>query len=485
MDAYQELNKSYINGTWRDGNGETTVDVNNPFSRDTIFSFQSVNKTDIDEAYEAAHKAQKEWANTVPPVKRDILDNAVQIMKERKNEITEWVTRETGGTKAKAEIEWMIAFEGLRVATSYPYELNGKIFPSPIQGKESRMYREPRGIITVISPWNFPVNLSLRSVAPAIATGNAVILKPAKQTPVTGATLLGKIFEEAGLPKGLFNILIGKGSEIGDDLVEHPLTDMVSFTGSTQVGKGISRKAADQVKKVNLELGGNNAMLILDDADIDAVVDAALYGKFMHQGQICMGTNRILVDEKISDEFTEKLVNKTRKLKVGNPSDPDTDIGPVIGSGEADGIMELVDDTINAGANLLTDRKRDGNLIYPIVLGNVTNDMPAAQHEIFGPVAPIITFNGDEEGVAIANDTSRGLSGAVSSSNTERALKMAHQLKTGMVHINDQPVNDDPNAIFGGEKESGIGRFNGDYIKEEFTTTKWVTVQHQTRKYVF
>lgn len=485
MNHYQELHKNYINGTWRDGNGETEVEDLNPFSREIILTFKSANESDIDEAFEAAQKAQKEWAETPPPVKRNILDKAIQIMQERKEEITEWCTRESGGTKAKSEIEWMIAFEGLRVAASYPYEMDGKIFPSPIPGKESRMYREPRGVITVISPWNFPLNLSLRSVAPALATGNAVVLKPSKQTPVTGAAILGKIFEEAGLPNGLFNIVLGKGSEIGDYLAEHPGSNTISFTGSTQIGKRIAKKAVEHVKKVSLELGGNNAMIILNDADIDHAVDAALYGKYIHQGQICMGTNRVLVDESILESFTEKFVEKVRAFIVGDPSDPKTEIGPVIGPDQAEGILKLVDETLEAGAKLLTDRKRDGNIIYPMVLGDVTNNMPAAQEEIFGPVAPIISFDGDDEAVAIANDTSRGLSGAVTSVDTERALYVARQLKTGMVHINDQPVNDDPNAIFGGEKESGLGRFNGDFIKEEFTTTKWITVQHEAREYVF
>lgn len=485
MNAYQDLDKSYINGTWRDGKGETTVTVSNPYNQEALFNFKSANKADIDEAYESAKKAQQEWAEIPPPGKRNIFDAAAQIMQERKEEITEWCTRESGGTKAKAEIEWMIAFEGLRVAASYPYTVDGKIFPSPIPGKESRMYREPRGVITVISPWNFPLNLSLRSVAPALATGNAVVLKPAKQTPATGATILGKIFEEVGLPAGLFNIVLGKGSEIGDTIVEHSDSDMISFTGSTSVGKQIAGKAAEQVKKVSLELGGNNAMIILDDADIDSAVSAALYGKYMHQGQICMGTNRLLIDESIRETFTEAFVEKARALQVGDPSDPDTEIGPVIDSDQADGIMKLVDDTVEAGAELLTEKKRDGNLIHPIVLGGVTNDMPAASQEIFGPVAPLITFTDEEEAISLANDTPQGLSGAVSSRDTERALRIARRLKTGMVHINDQPVNDDPNAMFGGEKQSGLGRFNGEFIKEEFTTTKWVTVQHEVREYAF
>jgi aldehyde dehydrogenase (NAD+) len=404
-------------------------------------------------------------------------------MKERKDEITDWITREIGGTQTKAELEWGLTLENIRVASAYPFEMTGKIFPSMIPGKESRMYREPKGVITVITPWNFPMTLSMRSVAPALATGNAVVLKPAEDSMVTGGTLIAKIFEEAGLPKGLLNVVLGKGSQIGDYIVEHPLSELVSFTGSTPVGKGIAVRAGERMKDVSLELGGNNAFIVLDDADVDKAVEAAIFGKFMHQGQICMAINRILVDKQLVDDFTEKYVAKAKVIKVGDPKDPATELGPVINSQQAEKINAMVDKAIEEGAELLTERKTEDNVIHPVVLGNVTNDMEIAQNEIFGPVATILSFDGDEEGAALANDTNLGLSGAVHSGSTERALKVANRIKTGMIHINDQPINDDANAVFGGEKQSGVGRFNGDFVKEKFTTTKWVTVQHEDREY--
>jgi len=483
MEPYKDLERSYINGEWKEGTGNQSIEVLNPYTKETIFSFQTVSEEDIDEVYKAAAEAQKKWAQTPPSQKRNIFDEATRIMKERKDEITDWIVREIGGTRTKAEVEWGLTLENIRVASAYPFETTGKIFPSMIPGKESRMYREPKGVITVITPWNFPMTLSMRSVAPALATGNAVVLKPAEDSPVTGGTLLAKIFEEAGLPKGLFNVVLGKGSEIGDYMVEHPVSDLISFTGSTPVGKGIAVRAGERMKDVSLELGGNNAFIVLDDADVDKAVDAAIFGKFMHQGQICMAINRILVDETLADEFTEKYVEKAKALNVGDPSDPETELGPVINSSQVDKINAMVDKAIEEGAELLTERKTEGNVIHPVVLTNVTNDMEIAQNEIFGPVASIITFNGDDEAIAFANDTNLGLSGAVHSRSTERALKVAHQVKTGMIHINDQSVNDDANAVFGGEKQSGIGRFNGDFVKEKFTTTKWVTVQHEDREY--
>jgi aldehyde dehydrogenase (NAD+) len=483
MKPYKDLEKNYINGEWKDGAGDRTIDVLNPFTQENIFAFQSASESDIDDAYAAAEEAQKEWAQTPPSQKRNIFDEATRIMKERKDEIVDWISREMGGTRTKAELEWGLVLENIRVASGYPFTMKGEIYPSMIPGKESRMYREPKGVITVITPWNFAATLSMRSVAPALATGNAVVLKPAEDTPVTGGTLFAKIFEEAGLPKGLFNVILGKGSEIGDYLVEHPASDLISFTGSTPVGKGIAVRAGERLKDVSLELGGNNAFIVLDDADVDKAVDAAIFGKFMHQGQICMAINRILVDKKMVDEFTEKYVAKAKAIKVGDPTDPETEQGPVINSGQAEKINSMVDKAIEDGAELLTERKTEGNVIHPIVLGNVTNDMDIAQNEIFGPVATVIPFDGDDEAIALANDTNLGLSGAVHSDSTERALKVASQIETGMIHINDQPVNDDANAVFGGEKQSGVGRFNGDFVKEKFTTTKWVTVQHGDRKY--
>ena len=485
MTKYKDLNLNYIAGTWREGKSKSTIDNKNPYTQETIFTIAAANKDDVDEAYEASAKAQKEWAQTTPSQKRNVFDKAVAIMLERKDEIKEWIIKESGGTDVKAETEWMIAMESLRFSSSYPYEINGKIFPSIVPGKESRMYRKPLGVITVISPWNFALNLSMRSVAPALATGNGVVLKPAGFTPATGATLLAKIFEEAGLPKGLFNVILGKGSEIGDYIVEHPTSKLVSFTGSTPVGRGIAQKAGGQFKKLSLELGGNNAFIVLDDADIDLAVEAAVFGKFMHQGQICMGINRILIDDKVYDEFTEKFIAKVKALKVGDPSKEGTSVGPVIDESQTKGIVEMIDKAIENGAKLETERKVEGNIIHPVVFTNVTNDMDIAQHEIFGPVALLIKFNGDEEAIKFANNTDLGLSGAVHSANTERALYVAQHVETGMMHINDQPVNDDANAVFGGEKNSGVGRFNGEFVKEEFTTAQWITVQHKERDYAF
>lgn len=483
MSAYTDLHLNYINGKWREGSGEESISLTNPYSGEELLSLTGASTADVDDAYAAARTAQQKWKQQLPTQIRNIFDRAAAIMQDRKGEITEWIRKESGGTLAKAETEFLITLEGLRVAAGYPYEVEGRIFPSLIPGKESRMYRQPVGVIGIISPWNFASNLSMRSVAPAIATGNAVVLKPSEQTLVTGGTLIAKIFEEAGLPGGVLNVVVGSGSSIGDHLVGHETPKVISFTGSTPVGRGIAEIAAKQFKKLSLELGGNNAQIILDDAPIDRAVDATVFGKFMHQGQICMGINRILVAESIAEEFTRKFVEKVRRLRVGDQMDDATEVGPVINEKQRDNITELIDKALEEGAVAETEYRVDGNVIHPLVLSGVTNDMSVARNEVFGPVAPIITFADDDEAIRLANDTELGLSGGVHSASTERALSVARRLETGMVHINDQPVNDDANAVFGGMKSSGLGRFNGDFVKEEFTTTQWVTVQHEAREY--
>ncbi|MGM0391554.1 MAG: aldehyde dehydrogenase family protein, partial [Bacteroidota bacterium] len=339
------------------------------------------------------------------------------------------------------------------------------------------------GVIGVISPWNFPLNLSMRSVAPAIATGNTVVLKPASSTPVTGGTLVGKIFEEAGLPKGVLNVVAGKGSSIGDDFVTHPIPNHISFTGSTPVGKNIGKLAGEALKKVSLELGGNNVFIVFEDADIDTAVDAAIFGKFMNQGQICMSVNRFVVHDSIAEEFIEKFIRKTKELKYGDPSKEGVLIGPLIDANQVERILKDIKESKQQGAVVKLGGNAEENVLEPTVLDNVTDDMPIGKNEIFGPVAAFIRFTTEEEALKIANSQDFGLTGSVFTKNVEKGVAFARNVETGMIHINDQPVNDEPNAPFGGEKGSGIGRFNGKFILEEFTRLQWVTVQHEPRDY--
>lgn len=483
MKSYENLNLQFIDGAWGKGNSDSVIKNLNPFDESLIHEIQASSEEDVDAAHEAASKAAESWGKELPQKRAEIIQKAVQILESRKEEVIEWLIKEAGSTRVKAEVEVQITMGIMKESASFPTRSHGYIFDSLTPGKESRAYRKPLGVIGIISPWNFPLNLSMRSIAPAIALGNAIVLKPASQTPVTGATIAAKIFEEAGLPKGVFNVVIGKGSEIGDYFVKHPVSKLISFTGSTPVGRNIGKLAGEAVKKTSLELGGNNVFVVMKDADVEKAVNAAMFGKFMHQGQICMSTNRFVVHESIADEFVKKFTEKTEALKYGDPSEEGVTIGPLINHDQLEGILEDLNKSLEAGAKKVCGGNHDGNVLAPTILDHVKDDMPIAKNEIFGPVAPVIRFSSEEEALKIANSRDYGLSGAVFSENIEKAVAFARKVETGMIHINDQTVNDEPNAPFGGEKGSGIGRFNGDFILEEFTRLQWVTVQHEPRDY--
>lgn len=482
MEKYQNLNLNYINGQWRNGTGDNKIVSVNPYNGEEMATFQAANLADINEAYETAAEHQKAWAKTNPFEVNRIMLNAIQIMKERYQEIVDLLVRESGSTvlKASVEVDFCMALTG--AIANYPFEIETIVNRSMIPGKTNYIIRKPVGVVGVIGPFNFPLYLGLRSVAPALAAGNGVVLKPASTTPITGGTLLAKIFEEAGVPAGVFSVVVPKTSEIGDAFYEHPIPDVISFTGSVPVGSRVGQIAGSKIKKTMLELGGNNCVVVLDDADIDYAVRSAAFGRFLHSGQICMSSNRIIVDESIFDEFAKKFVEVTKNIKVGDPAAQDTLIGPLITEQEAIRVMDWVEKAKAEGAEILLEGKREGTLVYPYVI-KATNDTYTAKNEIFGPVANLICVKGEEEALHVANDTDFGLSGAVITSNKERGFRFAEGWKTGMVHINDQSVNDEPYIAFGGEKQSGIGRYGRAIALDEVTTFQWVSYQEGQRPY--
>jgi aldehyde dehydrogenase (NAD+) len=297
---------------------------------EVIQTFRGASVQDVAAAYRAAEQAQRQWANTRPSVRAEVFRKTAEIMHNRREEILSWLIRESGSTRIKAEVEWTSVYNGVLEVASIPYRMNGQIIPIDTDGTESRAYRRPIGVIGVISPWNFPMHLSHRSAAPAIAVGNAVVLKPAEDTPITGGLLIARIYEEAGLPAGVLNVVVGEPSEIGDPFCLHDVPVLLSFTGSTKVGRRIARNAveAKRIKRTALELGGNNPLVILADADLDDAVRGAVIGRFLHQGQACISTNHIIVEDGIYDAFLEQFVEHAKALKCGDPSEPDTMIGP-------------------------------------------------------------------------------------------------------------------------------------------------------------
>ncbi|MFC8831130.1 aldehyde dehydrogenase family protein [Streptomyces sp. NPDC057137] len=485
MSFFTELAQQYIDGEWRAGSGSWDIIDFNPYNGEKLASIAVATADEVDQAYRAAERAQVSWAETNPYTRRQVFERALRIVEEREEEISEAIIAELGGTRLKAAFELHLAKEFLREAVQLALRPEGRIIPSPVDGKENRLYTLPVGVIGVISPFNFPFLLSLKSVAPALALGNAVVLKPHQNTPICGGSLLAKVFEDAGLPAGLLNVVITDIAEIGDALIEHPVPKVISFTGSDKVGQHVAVVCAKNFKRAVLELGGNSALIVLADADVDAAVDAAVFSRYVHQGQVCMAANRILVDRVVEEEFTEKFVAKVKTLTVGDPADPKTIIGPLISSQQAEAIGALVDQTVEAGATALVRGTVDGNLVSPSVLTGLAADSPVLSQEIFGPVALLLPFDGVDEAVRIANDTPYGLSGAVHTSDIERGVQVAKRIHTGMIHINDGTVHDEPIVPFGGEKRSGSGRLNGESMIDAFTTQKWISVQHGRARFPF
>ncbi|MFJ9869469.1 aldehyde dehydrogenase family protein [Streptomyces sp. NPDC101165] len=475
---FSELAQQYIDGEWRPGTGSWDVIDFNPYDDEKLASITVATVDEVDQAYRAAARAQKQWAATNPYTRRAVFERALRLIEDREQEIADLIIAELGGTRVKAGFELHLAKEFLRESVHLALRPEGKILPSPADGKENRVYRVPVGVVGVISPFNFPFLLSIKSVAPALALGNGVVLKPHQNTPIAGGTLVAKIFEEAGLPGGLLNVVVTDIAEIGDAFIEHPVPKVISFTGSDKVGRHVATVCASHFKRSVLELGGNSALVVLDDADIDYAVDAAVFSRYVHQGQVCMAANRVLVDRSIADEFTEKFVAKVRTLKVGDPRDPQTVIGPVINSAQANAVSGTVEQALAEGATALVHGTTTGNLVEPSVLTDVPADSALLQQEVFGPVVFLVPFDGEEEAVRIVNDTPYGLSGAVHTGDIERGVAFAKQIDTGMFHVNDGTVHDEPLVPFGGEKHSGLGRLNGETTLEAFTTIKWISVQH-------
>jgi aldehyde dehydrogenase (NAD+) len=482
---YAGFDQMLLAGRWREGSASKVASDTDPYSGDVLTEIKLADETDLNEAYAEAVRAQRDWAARPPADRAAVMQSAADIFKDRREEVIDWTIRETGATRTTAEFTHQITLRDFQEASSYPYRVQGRILPSDTPGKENRIYRQPVGVVAVISPWNVPLHLSNRSVAPALAIGNAVVLKPAGDTPVTGGLLLARIYEEAGLPAGLLSVIIGSGSDIGDALVTHPVPQVVSFTGSTPVGEGIAQKAP--LKRLSLELGGNGPLVVLADGDVEYAARAAAFGKFFHSGQVCMITNRIVVDRSVHDEFLSRFLEIVKQLPAGDPAQPQTVIGPIINGKQLESIQEKVSRSLDEGATLALGGEPSGptGLVLPphVLLGD--NRVTTAREEVFGPVATIISAESDDEALEIANDTEYGLSSAVFTRDTDRGVAFALKVRAGMTHVNDQPMNDENHVAFGGEKSSGLGRFGGDWAIEEFTTDHWVSVQHVPREFPF
>lgn len=481
----------YVGGEWRSASDGATIPVEDPSTRETVAHVAAGTADDVDAAYEAAVAAQEEWGETPPAARQEVIQDMLRALDSHSEEVIELLAAEAGGARAMGETFVHLAEDQAAEAATLPRRMKGEHIASNIPGKENLVQREPQGVVTVITPWNFPLNLTMRAVAPAIAAGNAVVLKPATNTPIAGGLLFARLFEETDLPDGVLNVVTGRGSDIGDRVASHSDSDVVAFTGSTEVGRRIAAAAGENLAVPAMELGGNNAHIVTDEADLDAAVDAAVFGSFVHQGQVCISINRHLVHEDAYDEYVEKLTERAENLPAGSAHEQVV-IGPIIDESQRDEMLEYVDRTVEAGATLETggetvdlDGVDDSLVVAPTVLSDVDNDMPAACNEHFGPIAPVIPFSDVDEAVELANDTELGLSGSVHAGDVGAGKRIAQRMETGMVHVNDQPVNDEAHVPFGGTGASGLGGYNSEDFLDEVTEKKWISLQHEPREFPF
>jgi benzaldehyde dehydrogenase (NAD) len=431
-----------------------------------------------------AAAAQPGWAARPYTERAAVLRRAAEIWLAHAAEIEDWNIRESGKVGPAAQFETHVATQEIIEAATLPSRPLGEVIPSE-QPRLSFVERVPAGVVGVIAPFNFPQILSVRSVAPALALGNAVVLKPDPRTAVSGGVTLARVFEEAGLPDGLLHVLPG-GVDAGEALIAEPLVRIISFTGSTAAGRRVGELAARHLKRAHLELGGNSALIVLDDVDLDRAVSAGAWGSFLHQGQICMTTGRHLVHEAVYDEYVARLADKAGQLPVGDPATGQVALGPVIDERQRDKIHALVTGTVQAGGRLAAGGTYEGLFYRPTVLADVAPAMPAYASEVFGPVAPVVRFSTADEAAKLAGDSEYGLSLGILTADVMRGLDLARRIPTGIVHINDQTVDDEPTAPFGGLLDSGTGsRFGGSANLDAFTETRWVTMRGDITPYPF
>ena len=475
----------YIDGQWTAAKQGGQFPVLNPATGEVWTQVADAGRADAAAAIAAAQAAQPAWAALAHSERSRFLSKAADVLEARKQDVVDALIDEGGAWVGKAMFEAGYSAGVYRAAAAAAYQVAGELLPSE-HGKVSLVMREPLGVVSVITPWNFPLTLSSRGFAVALAVGNTIVLKPSEETPVSGGLLIAEVMAEAGLPKGVFNVIPCSRehvSEVGDELIANPAVRGVSFTGSTPVGTQIAAKAAGLLKKCCVELGGKDALIVLEDADIEQAVNAATFGSFLHQGQICMSVERIYVHRDVAAEFTEKFVANTKKLKVGNPREMANAIGPVINQQHLDKIRDHVDDAVAKGAQVLCGGKSAQLFFQPTVLTNVTRDMKVMREETFGPIAPIVIVDSADEAIALANDTEYGLSAGIMTRDEERGLAIARRLQTGMVHINDSSVNDEPHVPFGGVRGSGLGRHGGRPGIDQFTEVRWITLERGGRHY--
>lgn len=473
----------YIDGQWKDTVSGKVVEDISPADGSVFATVHFAGDSEVEEAIAAAYRAQRSWAETTAMDREAILLRAADWMAAHMDEVAAVLMDESGSAFGKAYFEAGFAVDLFRTAAGECRRLFGEV-QQQIPGEISMIRRLPLGVVAGIAPFNFPLLLALKKVAFALAAGNTFVLKPASATPVSGV-LIAKALDAAGLPAGVFNLVPGSGETVGNRLIEDKRVKMVAFTGSTAVGRSIAAKASVLFKRYSLEMGGKNPLILLKDFDLDQAVKIAGFGAYFHQGQICMCTSRLIVEEPVYDAFCEKFAAYAKTMKVGNPHEQDTIIGPLIKAEQCSLIDSQIQDAVGKGAVLMTGGVHKGSYYEPTVLKDVTPDMRIFYEESFGPVTSIIKAKDMDDAVRLCNDNDYGLSSSLLTNDLSKAMEASLAMEAGMVHINNATVADNSTVAFGGVKNSGVGREGGSYSMEEFTELKWITVQYRPAQLLF
>lgn len=478
-----------INGAWVPATSGATFEDKDPMDGYCIAQVPDASKADVEAAIAAAKAAQPAWEALPPAAKSALFLKASQLFQERQEQFAQALIAETGSGFGKAMFECSLVPVALLEAAALPTREIGEIYTSQVPGKINRIVRKAAGVVGAISPWNFSVYLSLRSFIHAVALGNTAVLKPSEDSPITGGLMIAELFTDAGFPAGVINVVTTSrdgAAMVGDIFVNDPRVNVISFTGSTNVGKLLNTACAANFKPVMLELGGKNASIVLDDAEVDRAVDLTFFGAFMHQGQICMSTDRILVHRSLYDQFLEKLVAKVGFFKPTAPGEHTCVVGPVINTRQLRRIEGMVNDAVAAGAKVEIGGKAEDPFYQATVLTGVTPDMPAWFEEFFGPVTTVTPFDTEEEALALANAGTYGLTGSIITGNATRGEILAERFEAGMIHVNDSTVHDDPHCPFSGHGASGGGgKWGPAGAIEAFTTQRWISTQREPHKLPF
>jgi acyl-CoA reductase-like NAD-dependent aldehyde dehydrogenase len=488
IETAQQSYRQFIGGDWVDAASGGTFDDHSPYTGEVLAKVAAGTRDDARHAIDAAAEAFLTWSQTPPVVRQQVFLKAADVLERRRDEVVGLLARETGCGFGLGMFQMGFVPGLFRQAAGLAYAPTGQVIPSDNPGTFAMGIRQPVGVVGAIAPWNAALILSARAIAAPLVAGNTVVLKPSQESPFVGGLLWAEIFTEAGLPPGVLNVVThapGDGSKIGDEFVENPRVRRINFTGSSETGKRIAEAAGRNLKRVVLELGGSNPLIVLRDADLDYAVNATAFGAYFHQGQICMSARRIIVEEPIAKAFKEQLTAKVGSLKMGDPTQMDVVIGPLINKEALDIVARRVDDAVAVGARVLAGGRAEGPCYAATLMADVPDDSELARRETFGPVAVFEVVGSADEAVSRANATSYGLSAGIITTDPDKGLALASRIEAGIVHINDQTVGDEPQMPFGGVKDSGRGRFGGMHALEEFTELKWVTVQSGSHPFPF